>query len=268
MRTNKKDSVHLTFLTFYASFISIYQWLYLAWHDVKLRYRRSFLGPLWVTVSTAIMIISLGLLWSTLFKTNTEEFMPYFCCGTILWNYFSSQITDSCGGFYQFEGYIKQIALPFPLYVLRVWGRNIIFFLHNFVVYIAVWAFYGFSWKIDFFLILFSIIIFSFVILYISYIVFIICTRFRDIAPIIQSLMQVSYFFTPIIWRIETIPENYRAIVKLNPLYHLFELARSPLLGRSIPTDSFLISALIFFLLIILSTLLYKKYSKKIVFWL
>ena len=69
---------------FIKSFRSTNQWLLLAWYDIRQRYRRSVLGPFWITLSTAIMILALGYLWTHIFKVDIPTFLPFFAAGTIM----------------------------------------------------------------------------------------------------------------------------------------------------------------------------------------
>ena len=68
-----------------AGFISHEQWLYMAIQDIKLRYRRSMIGPWWVTISTGIMVLMLGFLWSHIFGQAIDTYLPYFAIGFVVW---------------------------------------------------------------------------------------------------------------------------------------------------------------------------------------
>ncbi|MHC2222105.1 hypothetical protein ACVL91_000302, partial [Bradyrhizobium elkanii] len=113
-------------------------WLRLGWNDIMQRYRRSVLGPLWLTVSMAIMIVSLGLLYAQIFQSRIDDFLPYLCVGFLVWGYFSSFLTEAGLLFVGSETYIKQIKLPYALYVCRATWSKVIIFAHNFVIYLGV----------------------------------------------------------------------------------------------------------------------------------
>ena len=61
-------------------------WLHLGWQDIKQRYRRSVLGPFWITIATGTTAVAMGLLYSKLFKLPLEEHLPYVTLGLIIWN--------------------------------------------------------------------------------------------------------------------------------------------------------------------------------------
>ena len=84
-------------------------WLTLAWNDIAMRYRRSTLGPLWMTLSTGILVVSLGLLYSRIFQTDIATYLPYLALGFIVWGFLSTTINESCQAFSESERIIKQI---------------------------------------------------------------------------------------------------------------------------------------------------------------
>ncbi|MFW5394255.1 ABC transporter permease, partial [Yersinia sp. 2544 StPb PI] len=71
-------------------------WLILSWYDIKQRYKRSTLGPFWVTISTGVLVGMLSILWSTIFKLDVKDYLPFFCIGQVVWTYISMQLTESC----------------------------------------------------------------------------------------------------------------------------------------------------------------------------
>jgi len=60
----------------------------------------------------------------------------------------------------------------------------------------------------------------------------IICTRYRDMIPVVQNLVTVAYFLTPIMWQSSTLPPQHQWVAELNPVSHLLDVARMPLLGE------------------------------------
>ena len=70
-------------------------WLLLAWHAVKLRYRRSTLGPFWITISMAITIYTMGILYGHLFKINLAVYYPFLATGILGWNLISLIVNGS-----------------------------------------------------------------------------------------------------------------------------------------------------------------------------
>ncbi len=207
-------------------------WSLLAWQDIRLRYRRSMLGPFWLTLSMAFTIASLGFVYGKLFHMEMTTYLPYLTLGFLTWSFISSNVVEGCTALTAAEPFIRQVRLPFSVYVLRSVFRNVIIFAHNFVVYIAVIILFGIwpgaagLWFIPAFVLimlnaLWATLLFA-----------MICARFRDIGPIIASLLQIGFFLTPILWKKESLTEHLW-VVTLNPFHYLVEVIRAPLLGEA-----------------------------------
>src|SRR6476659_5470243 len=113
-------------------------WLRLGWNDILQRYRRSLLGPFWLTASMALMVVSLGVIYAELFNTPIHDFLPFLCVGLLVWNLMSSFLTEGGALFTGVESYIKQIRLPYSVYVFRSSWSKLIIFAHNFVIYFGI----------------------------------------------------------------------------------------------------------------------------------
>ena len=115
-----------------------HMWSLLGWYDIKQKYRRSLIGPLWITISTGIMIGSIGMMFSVIFKASPKVFLPHYAVGQITWLLISLQLHDACTTFVQYKTVIKQISVPLSVHVLRKLWYNFILFLHNFLIIIIV----------------------------------------------------------------------------------------------------------------------------------
>ena len=242
-------------------------WSRLGWNDVLQRYRRSLLGPLWITVSMAILIGALGFLYSKLFRVDTAEYIPFLAIGFIIWQLISGILLDGCSVFVHSEGIIKQIKLPLSLHVFRVLWRNLLTLLHNSVVIIVVMIYFKISVSLD---TLFALLGIFFIIIngaWFTFLLGILCARFRDLNPTIASLVTLSFFLTPIIWNPSLIPE--RAFILLyNPFYHFVESVRAPLLGTSVDIETWCILTTITVLGWVFVIPAVSKMSRKLVYWL
>jgi ABC-type polysaccharide/polyol phosphate export permease len=243
------------------------QWFYLGVQDIKLRYRRSMIGPWWVTISTGIMIAMLGFLWSHIFNQAIETYLPFFTLGFILWNWISAQLNDAASGFNQFQGTIKQIKLPFPIFTLRLAVRQTLILLHNAIIIVIVLLLIGkgISWVS--LLAIPSLILIQCIVTLISIIIMIFCTRYQDMAQVVNVFTQILFYFTPILWQVELI-KNKPYLAEWNPLYHWIEMIRAPLLGN-LPTENNILWSLSSLgLLLILAVFYLGRYRSRIALWL
>ncbi|WP_425604768.1 ABC transporter permease [Actinomycetospora termitidis] len=237
-------------------------WGHLGWQDIKQRYRRSTIGPLWITISMAVTAAALGGLYSQLFGQPIGTFMPYVTVGFMIWYFISACVLEGTETFIANEGLIRFLPAPLMIYVFRTVWRQVLFFAHNVVVYVIVLAIFfgqldepyrminrmadgtqgvlhpGLSWTALLAIPAFVVIVANG--LWVTLLFGIIATRFRDIPPVVSSFMQLFFTMTPIIWTPDLLrggePGSARAIVeqlaKLNPFYHFIEIFRAPLVGQ------------------------------------
>lgn len=245
-------------------------WLMLAYQDIQLRYRRSILGPFWLTISMGITVYTMGFLYAHLFHTDMQQYYPFLVAGMLTWALISSAITDLTDTFTMAEGLIKQIKLPYSLYIHRVVARNMLIFFHNFLVMIPIYLLFYHGAKINAHSLL---IVPGILILYVNAFIYglilaMIGARYRDISQIIKSLIQVIFFMTPIMWSPSILPENSQYLVNLNPVYAFIEMIRCPLLGDA--------PSLLSIAIVLLSTIagaavclnMFSRYRARIIYWI
>ena len=133
-----KQSFSMAFQDITMGIGSVSLWSMLGWQDIRQRYRRSVIGPFWLTITTAIFVCALGFLYSELFKQTVAEYLPYVAIGFVVWSFVSSILTDSCTVFVESESMIKQVRQPFSMYVMRMIWRNTIVFLHNAIILVII----------------------------------------------------------------------------------------------------------------------------------
>jgi ABC-type polysaccharide/polyol phosphate export permease len=205
-------------------------WLHLGLLEVKQRYRRSVLGPWWISISMLIFIAVMGVIFSRIFAQSLPEYITFFTSGFLLWTFVSSCINESTDIFRMNGSFIKQVSLPYNLYVMKFLTKHISFLAHNFVVYLLVIGFFKVNPGWVSFLAIPGIVLLIVNMYWICLLVALISTRFRDMVPIINSAVQILFFVTPISWMPKLLGEN-SIIVKLNPLVYLLDAVRLPLQG-------------------------------------
>lgn len=238
----------------------------LAWQEIKLRYKRSTLGPFWITLSMMIMIYFMGIVYASLFKMDLTTFFPYLASGMIIWQFFLALVMEGLDCFIESEGMIKQISIPYSFYVYKVVYRNILVMAHQVVGLIPIFLYFNVSSNLPLCflgLTLFMAIAFFGVILF-----GLLGARYRDVKNIVQSVLNVLFFVTPVMWIPGMLSGRKLILVQLNPVYHMLNLIRSPLLGQEIPTVSWQACSLLLLFMMGLSLTLFGKYRRRIPFWL
>ena len=122
-------------------------WLHLGWQDIKQRYRRSVLGPFWITIATGTTAVAMGGLYSKLFHLQLSEHLPYVTLGLIIWNLINASILEGADVFVANEGLIKQLPTPLSVHVYRLVWRQMILFAHNIVIYVVIAIIFPKQWS-------------------------------------------------------------------------------------------------------------------------
>ncbi|WP_112662831.1 ABC transporter permease [Microvirga flavescens] len=208
-------------------------WLFLGWHDVRQRYRRSFLGPFWITLASAFIIGFMSIVYSGLFRQDIATFMPLAATGLIIWGFISSCLVDGSSVFIASSATIKQIPAPLPLHVFRLIWQQAIYLLHNatVIVLVMIFAQVHLAWA--------TLLVFPALVLVVANLVWMVIllgslgARYRDIPVIIQTFISALFLGTPVFWQISFLPEDRRWVAYINPFTYLLEVVRIPILGTS-----------------------------------
>jgi ABC-type polysaccharide/polyol phosphate export permease len=241
----------------------------LAWQDIAGRYNRSRIGAFWITIGMATTIACVGLIFGQLFNLPIKQFLPYFTVGTLLWGLFSSCLQEGCQSFINSSGIILQVPLPLFTHVLRGLCKELLVFAHNVVVFpLALLAVQQeLSWQM-----LLAVPALMLVLVNLGWMMLVlavICTRYRDVAQIVNNALQVLFFVTPVMWRASQLPERTAfKITEFNPLYHLINIVRAPLLGEFASERNWVV-ALVFALSgWLFVVLIFGRYRNRIAYWL
>jgi len=208
--------------------------LFLAWSDVRARYKRSVLGPFWITLSTAIGVVGLGFVWSELFKLERRTYIPMLTVGLVFWQFLSSSLTEASSVFVKQAGLIRNLNLPLSMHPAQLVLKQAINLAHNIPLFFLVVLCLGSPLNWNCLWVLPSLVLVSLNLFWMVLFLGILGARFRDLDYLISSVMPLLMFFTPVLYRPTALP--YTALfIWLNPLAHMIEIVRQPLLGEAPP---------------------------------
>jgi len=241
----------------------------LGWQDIRQRYRRSALGAFWLTVSMGVMIASIGLVFGQIFNTPMQEYLPFLALGIVLWGFMSSNVTEGCVAFTSAEAIIKQLNIPLFVHILRCFWRNFIVLGHNIVIIPIVFLIVGKPLTVTMLLFVPGILLLSINLLWISLVLGVLSTRFRDITQIIVNATQVVFYLTPIMWAPSLLPSRHAAyLLNLNPVYHLLEITRGPMLGSLPSSESWVFAIAMAVVGWSFTIVVFNRYMRRIPYWL
>lgn len=243
--------------------------LMLGWQDVKQAYRRSIIGPFWITASMAVQVLTVGLVFGLIFKTDIATYLPFITASTLLWTLMATTINEGSLAFVTGEALIKHLALPKYVHVVRVAWKNVLTFAHNFVLVPIIFLAFQKGIGINTLLFIPNFIIVLLNLLWIVALLAIVSTRFRDLPPIVASVLTVVFYLTPVIWFPELIGNNQLAhfLLGLNPFYHFLQLLRLPLLNEVPTLENYIAVIAMLVLGWTVTKMIYAKYGRMVAFW-
>jgi len=236
--------------------------------DVTQRYKRSALGPLWLTLSMSVTISAMGFVFGRIFKIPLHDFFPYLAAGIIVWGFISVVLSEGCSVFVDSEAIIKQIPLPYFTFILRLIWRNLLIFFHNIVIFPFVLWGVGRGFHVESFLAIPGFVLLLINLMWIVLVLATLCARYRDMPQIVLSVIQLIFYVTPVMWMPQTLSgEMGRLVIQWNPLFHIIDIVRSPLLGAMPSSLSWWVSIFMAVLGWLFAIQFYRRHKLKIAFW-
>ncbi len=245
-------------------------WMFLGLQDVKARFRRSFIGPLWILLNMALFVGGAGVVYGLLFGQPMDEFLPFLTAGFVIWGFLVASLTESGMAFVNAEGYIKQFAYPKQIYLLRPLVSSTVILLIGFTALIPVQLFFHRFSLEGWFLAIPGLII----LLLAAQAHIVICaylgTRFRDLPHAMTGALQVLFFVTPIMFPVKILKERHMDFVyQYNPLHYLVDVVRHPILqGELAGSENYIFAGAYVIVAWVLAAIVAKRFDSRLVFLL
>lgn len=248
-----------------------YFWFHLVLSDLRARWRRSFFGILWSMLQPLGLTILISIVFSQIFNSTLAEYAPYILSGVIIWEYIAFNVTGGSMAFVQADAYIKQTKHPLAIYTLRNVLSGLIVLAVASVSLIG-WVLvvmpqnFGWCW-------LAALTIFPILAMFVwpwATMMAYFSTRFRDLPHALGLMLQAIWFVSPVYFEDSIFRRgNLHALLDYNPIYHLLQIVRAPLLHGEWPTLTNYLwcfgTALVFSLIAIAVG---RKAEKRVIFYL
>jgi lipopolysaccharide transport system permease protein len=243
-------------------------WTSLAWMDIVQNYRRTMLGPAWITVNLIIFTIAMTLVYGALFSVPTREYAAFLVCGMIGWFWVAAMLQEVGNTFLSYSHFIKSTSINKAFFIWVAVFKQTIILAHHMVVYAALVIFGVIPFTVYSFAFIPVIVVLFLISIPLTAIVSILFARYRDLSRLVSSLIIVLMMITPIFWQPGMLTGWRLKFVHLNPFYYIIEFIRTPLLGK--PLDPTVVAVVlgmgIFFWVV--GAEVYRRYQKYVVFWL
>jgi ABC-type polysaccharide/polyol phosphate export permease len=243
-------------------------WTMLGWTDIKQRYQRSTIGPLWISISMSLMVGALAVIYGSIFKLPLSDYVLYLAAGMITWLFVSNSVLEGTTAFIIAEGIIKQSAIPLSIYVYRLIWRSLIVMLHNAAVLLVIFPLLRPISTLNPLALLAGLLLVVANLFVVALVLATLCTRFRDLPPIVTNLMQVAFYVTPILFEPSQLPEQLRLIAHYNPLYHVIDVLRRPLIGELPDAISYVVALGTFVVAGSFAFLFFVRFRGRVAYWL
>jgi ABC-type polysaccharide/polyol phosphate export permease len=242
--------------------------LQLAWTEVVQSYRRSLLGPFWITLNLVIFTMAMTLVYGALFAVPTTEYAAFLACGMIVWSWVSALLTEAGNTFINNAHFVKNTSIDKSILIWSFVYRQVIILAHHLLVYGALVLLNIIQLTLYTMLAIPAFLVLFVMSIPITAVMSILFSRFRDLARLIASLMLVILMVTPIFWQPGMMAGRRALLYLANPVYYIVEFARAPLLGTP-PAPLVVVVVLVMTGLIwVVGAAAYRRYAKYVVFWL
>lgn len=237
--------------------------------DIKLKYRNSYIGILWSMLNPLLMMIILTVIFSAVFRNNIEYYPVYVLTGRLIYTIFSESTKFSLDSIIMNSNLLKKVYVPkyfFPL--SRVCSSFIINMVSLVPVYIVMLIIgMSINWKIVFIVIPLGLL-FIFTI-GVALILSALNVFYRDIKHLYSVILTLIMYSMPIFYPAEIIPEKYRFLFELNPLFIILRMFRQIIMNNSLPIMHDVIICISFSVIsLFLGFLFFYKKQDRFIFYL
>ena len=217
----------------------------LARKDFDVRYAGSFLGVLWTQLYPLLLLLVYSFVFSVIFKNNIPNFPLFLFTGIALWSFFSTSILLSTGAILANQGLIVKVGFPRELLVLSVILMALIDLTASHVILFAGALWYGITPSLTWLLLPIIVLLLT---IFSAGLGLALCTAavyMRDVRFFTEVGVLILMFLTPLFWSQATIPEDFKWLVKVNPLATFVTAYRDAFMNGTAPNaESWLVLVL------------------------
>lgn len=245
-------------------------WMYAMWLDLLSKYRRSRLGLIWVIVPPILYAFGIGTFYAQIGQQSPARIIAHLGIGYVVYRLVTVSLSECTSTFNSHAGFIQDGRVRFTDYVLRVIAKaSFYFFIAMPVIAVALYISPDFNlfglvtmWP--------ALLVVLVNVAWMGTVVAVLGARLPDVNELIGSIMMVSFLFTPILWRADQVPINTLQgfIARLNPLFHLVEVVRAPLLSEPIGRLTLVYLGVMTLGGWLLASWVYRRYARFVPIWI
>jgi ABC-type polysaccharide/polyol phosphate export permease len=206
----------------------------------KNRYRRSALGVVWTLLNPLLSMAVLTFAFSAVFRTEAR-YPVYLLAGLVCWNFFAQTTLYSMGALVMGGSLIKRVYVPCTIFGVASVANGLINLGFSMVPLVAIMLFLGQPFHATWWFVPVAIVLLTMFCLGVTLFISTLAVFFADVADMFGLILQLWFFLTPIMYPLEILPDRYEPLMRLNPMYHLMELFRAPIVSGRLPAGEHLL---------------------------
>lgn len=204
--------------------------------DIKVRYRKSFLGLLWTVLNPLMMMVVITIVFSTLFKQNIPNFPIYYLSGSLIFAFNSESTSNALYSIIGNASLIKKVYIPKYLFPISEVASGLVNLGFSLIAMFLVMIILNVPFHATLLLLpipVFYVLLFS---CGLGLLLSAVSVFFRDIAHFYGVFILAWTYFSPVFYPIEIIPPSAMWLMKLNPMYHFINYTRALVLDGVFPS--------------------------------
>lgn len=206
--------------------------------DLTVRYKRSVLGFLWTMLHPLLLMLIFTVVFSTIFRFAIEHYETYFLSEYLVWNFFAQSTVAAMTSLEWNGGLMKRVRVPKAVFAVSTTASGLANLCLACLPLLVIMTVAGAPIRPAMLFLPFSFAVIAVFTLGVSLALSAVSVYFDDVAQMAQVAIAALMYLTPIMYPMSIVPERYQWLIRINPLTHLFDLARQPIYSGVLPSPA------------------------------
>jgi len=233
--------------------------------EITLRYKRTYLGFLWSLLNPILTGVVLFIAFNIFMRFEVENFALFVMAAIFPWTWFSASVSMSANTLTGNVSLIKKVIFPKHFLLLATIIAQLVNFIFSLPVLIVLVYFYGGAPSLNWLIGIPVLVIVQFAVIYgLSLLISTANAFFRDLEYLVNVLISLLFWMTPIVYPLEAVPEEYRSLLVMNPVTYLIQAWRDLFFNNTLNWHYIFISMITAAAVLIVGLLVFKKLDRKL----
>jgi ABC-type polysaccharide/polyol phosphate export permease len=203
--------------------------------DVTVRYKRSVLGVAWTMLNPLLNMVALTVVFSVILRQGIAHFPVYFLGGMLFWNFFAQSTGHAASLSIDAAETTRRIYVPRSVFVVAAVGVGLVNLAFSLIPLVLIVVVTRHPIHATWLFLPVAVVLGAMFCTGVGLVIFTLASRFVDVRETYLTLLTPWLFLTPIVYEPSLVPENYRWIVRWNPMTYLVEVFRAPIYNGWLP---------------------------------